>query len=148
MNVKKYTVVDTKSSDGVLLSDHCALFVEAELNAQRGDFPFFLDTLSMDGSKVTELRKSAYVYDFEFSAPADRHLVYFYKAELYSADGIFLDSRKIWSRLFDRDPPETRTCTFSALEPETEYIVKIYPCSAGAQYGSPLIINFTTTEEH
>ena len=147
MDVNEYSVVDTKSPDGVILSDHRALFVEASLHPQQAGFPSQLDSLSMEGSEVRELRKSTYVYDFEFSAPDDRRLTYFYRAELYDADGGFVDSRKIWSLIFDREPPGTRTCTFCALNPDTEYIVKIYACTAGGQYSEPLVFSFRTLGE-
>ena len=147
MHVLEYSVIDTISPDGQILTDHCAVFVKAEINAVPDTFTGGCGIISMEGSSVSELKRSAYVYDFEFTRPLSFGNIYFYRAELRDSSDRLVDTRKIYTLNLDENIPETRTCTFTALDPDTGYTVRLYPCTVAGTEGQPMIIRFRTEAE-
>ncbi len=147
MHVSEYSVIDTTAPDGQILTDHCAVFVRATVNSLPDTFSEGCGIVSMEGAEFSELRKSAYVYDFQFTRPVSWEHIYYYLAELRDKDGRLIDTRKIYTLNADETVPETRTCTFTALEPETDYSVRLYPCTIAGTRGLPEVITFRSGAE-
>lgn len=142
MDVHEYEIIDTYV-DGVALSDHCGIFVHATVDSLPDSFNGSKRP-SANGIEITEVSNRAYLYEFSFTQATDIHLIPSYHVELFDSSGNEIYDHMIPSRHLDEEMPETKNCTFTCLDPETEYTVKLYAVNLIGAESDPITFSFTT----
>ncbi len=142
MDVHQYEVIDTYR-DGVALTDHCGIFVNVTVDsiADPIESPLLLST---EGISLTELSCTSYHYDFSFTQADDIFNIHEYHVELLDSDGNLLDERNILTKHLDEVVDPTKRCTFTALEPDSAYTVKLYVESLIGTRSDPIVFQFKT----
>ncbi|MBQ7600088.1 MAG: hypothetical protein IJU57_05380 [Clostridia bacterium] len=146
MHVNEYSVIDTYV-DGVALTDHCGIFIDVEASDNSGISEPAPGSLSLAGVKVSDESVRTYVYEFEFTQPDDIGNIFRYVIELRDARGRSADSRSVFSYLLDGSCETVRKCTFTCLEPDTEYRISIFGESIEGSRSDPLTFTFRTRPE-
>ena len=139
MDVSEYRVFSTYV-DGVDLSDHNGLVIDASIN------PLSAGTaLPASGDiEVTEKSSRPYVYEFEICQPYESAAnVYCYIAELVDENGKTVDTRKLRCYLIDGEREERHPCTFAGLEEGKPYKVNIYSVTASGLMSAPKTIEIS-----
>ncbi len=142
MDVHEYEIIDTYV-DGVALSDHCGIFVHTTVNSLPDSYKHPRKPTT-DGISITEVSNRAYLYEFSFTQASDIDLISGYHVELFDSDGNEVYDHIIPSRHMDEVIPETKTCTLTCLDPETEYTVKLYAVNLIGTESEPITFTFET----
>ena len=144
MTVHQYEVIDTFIS-GVAVTDHCGIFTHVTVNSLNDQFENKVP-LSTDGITLTELSCTPYHYDFSFTQVDDISYIHEYHVELTDSDGNLVDERNIPSKHLDVSVDASKRCTFTSLEPGSDYTVKLYAESLIGTRSDPIVFSFTTPE--
>ncbi len=147
MTVNKYDIIETYAQ-GMGLSDHNAVYVSANIK-------YFDDAaknaeaehkLSLD-IEVLDSSTRAYVHELHFSQVSDVKSIFYYIGEIYDKSGKLIDSRMIRTNNLDQEIPEDKYLTFGALDPDTDYTVKLYGCTIAGTKSLPYEYKITTMPE-
>ena len=143
MHVNEYRVLNTYEEGGIALSDHNGIYVSVTVDSLPD--PMMSPAFSVDDDiSVTEVSRRSYVYDIEFSRDKGKERIYKYTAELYDSRGMLQDKRVIHTYIFDQTVPDSYRCTFTCLEPDTEYTVIIHSHSVSGRMSDGYRIDFRT----
>ena len=144
MDFRQYYVIETFVGD-FALSDHNGLFVDAEVHSLPEQYSLGASVVPTEGMAFKELSRRAYVYDFEITQPVDVKYVYDYYVELRDSEGKLVDTREIPSYNVDEVVLPSVTCTFGALEPDSEYTVIVYARNVLGARAEGVPFSFRTT---